>query len=451
MSNNIPTNSTTISFREKVAYGLGDTSANIFMGLTMMFLTVYYTDVFELNPAVMGTLFLVTRIIDAISDPLIGAVADRNKTKLGHYRPWLLWGAIPYGISCVAVFFTPDLSETGKIIYAYVTYIALILTFSVVVVPYVSLLGVLTSDANERIKINAVRFPLAKTAYLLCSVAIPAVLASFDNQVVGYRVVMTAIGILCTILVLVCFFGTKERVDFQYSENISFAKQFKFLMKNEQALMIFAAQISVMIMNTLKYGSAAYFVKYVLQQPTSYLPWFLGAASIAGIIAPFIGSYLLDKKMVNRVQLLIVAQAAAAVLSISMFFVSPELIMFQTVLFVISILAHEIPTIVGWATISDCADYGEYRDGVRINALIGGGMLFSTKLGMAIGGALIGYVLAYYDYKPDMAITADSDFTFGMMLLMAIIPAICHAVASFIFSRYKLTDDYLLKMNKSTK
>ena len=105
-----------ISFREKFCYGLGDTSFNIFMGVTMMFLTVFYTDVFKLNPAAMGTLFLVTRIIDAISDPLCGMISDRVKSRFGRYRSWLLYFSVPYGISCAAVFFSPDLSETGRII-----------------------------------------------------------------------------------------------------------------------------------------------------------------------------------------------------------------------------------------------------------------------------------------------------------------------------------------------
>ena len=121
-----------ISFREKFCYGLGDASLNIFMGFTMMFLTIFYTDVFKLDPAVMGTLFLAVRFIDAISDPLCGMISDRTKSRLGRYRPWLLFAAVPYGASCAALFFSPELSDTGRAIYAYITYIFLTLSVTCV-------------------------------------------------------------------------------------------------------------------------------------------------------------------------------------------------------------------------------------------------------------------------------------------------------------------------------
>ena len=142
-----------LSFREKFCYGLGDASANIFMGFTMMFLTVYYTDVFKLNPAVMGTLFLISRFLDAVFDPLIGMISDRTQSKYGKYRSWLLYFSIPYGLSCGVLFLGPDLGEMGRAIYAYISYIVLILCYSCMLVPYVSLLGALTPDSNERLSV----------------------------------------------------------------------------------------------------------------------------------------------------------------------------------------------------------------------------------------------------------------------------------------------------------
>jgi len=215
------------------------------MGMTMMFLTIYYTDVFKLAPAAMGTLFLLTRFIDAISDPLIGSMSDRTQSKLGRYRPWLLWFAIPYGLSCAAVFFSPDLSGTARTLYAYITYIALVLSFSLVVVPYVSLLGAISADSDERIAINTIRFPLAKVSYLICSLVVPTLIALFHNEVLGYRFVMAGIGLFCTVLVLLCYANTHERILPGQQEDLTLANQIKLVFKNDQAMIIFGAQIVI--------------------------------------------------------------------------------------------------------------------------------------------------------------------------------------------------------------
>ncbi|MCU6665939.1 MFS transporter [Silvania hatchlandensis] len=431
---------TPVSFREKVCYGLGDTSANIFMGMTMMFLSIYYTDVFKLSPAAMGTLFLITRLIDAISDPIIGSLSDRTRSRLGRYRPWLLWFAIPYGLSCAAVFFSPELGETGRTLYAYITYIILVLSFSLVVVPYVSLLGAISADSGERIQINAIRFPLAKVSYLICSLLVPALIALFDNDVVGYRVVMCGIGILSTVLVLICYFNTTERVLPDNSDALSLKQQVKYVFKNDQAMIVFAAQTVVMVMNTLKFGAAAYFVKYVLSMPTSFLSLLLTAGSIAGILAPLLTGYFLKKGWVKRIPLLVGSQIVGGMITLAIGLTPVSAIWFHALLFVLATLAVELIAVIIWATVADVADYGFHRFGVRINGMIGGGMLFATKAGMAIGGAIIGYVLAWFGYNPDTMSSASENQLSAFMLLYAWLPAVCMFMAAALFSRYKLDE-----------
>lgn len=431
---------TPITFREKFCYGLGDTSANIFMGMTMMFLSIYYTDVFKLSPAAMGTLFLITRLIDAISDPVIGSLSDRTRSRLGRYRPWLLWFAIPYGLSCAAVFFSPDLGEAGRTLYAYATYIILVLTFSLVVVPYVSLLGAISADSEERIQINAIRFPLAKVSYLICSLLVPTLIALFDNDVLGYRVVMCGIGLLSTVLVLLCYFNTTERVLPEADSALNLKAQVKFVFKNDQAMIVFAAQLVVMIMNTLKFGAAAYFVKYVLNMPGSFLSLLLTVGSIAGIIAPLMTGYFLKKGWVKRIPLLVASQVIGGVITLIIGLTPVTAVYFHAALFVLATLAVELIAVILWATVADVADYGFHRYGVRINGMIGGGMLFATKAGMAIGGAIIGYILAWYGYNPDTMTSVSEDQLSAFTLLYAWLPAACMFLAAFIFSRYKLDE-----------
>jgi GPH family glycoside/pentoside/hexuronide:cation symporter len=429
-----------VSLREKFCYGLGDTSANIFMGMTMMFLSIYYTDVFKLSPAAMGTLFLITRLIDAISDPVIGSLADRTRSRHGRYRPWLLWFAIPYGLSCAAVFFSPDLDDSGRTLYAYVTYIFLVLSFSLVVVPYVSLLGAISADSDERIQINAIRFPLAKIAYLICSLLVPTLIALFDNDIVGYRVVMCGIGLLSTLLVLLCYFNTQERLLPDIEHRLTLATQVRYVLKNDQAMIVFAAQWIVMIMNTLKFGAAAYFVKYVLSMPGSFLSFMLTAGSVAGIIAPLVTGYMLKKGRVRRIPLLVSSQLVGGVMTVGIALTPASAVWVHAIVFILATFVVELTAVIMWAMVADVADYGFHRDGVRINGMIGGGMLFATKAGMAVGGAIIGYALAWYGYDPDTMGSASGALLSTFTLLYAWLPAACMFITAGLFSRYRLDE-----------
>jgi len=144
--------------KEKIAYGLGDTASNIIFQTVMLFLTFFYTDIFGISPAVVGTLFLVVRVIDAITDPLMGSLTDSTRTRYGSYRPYLLWLAVPFGLISIITFTTPDLSDSGKVIYAFITYTLLMLVYTAINIPYSALGGVLSRDPNERVSIQSYRF-----------------------------------------------------------------------------------------------------------------------------------------------------------------------------------------------------------------------------------------------------------------------------------------------------
>ncbi len=428
-----------ITFKEKFSYGLGDASANIFMGMTMMFLTIYYTDVFRLNPVTMGTLFLTARVMDAIADPLIGMLADKTTHRFGRYRPWLLWFAIPYGLSCAAVFFSPELPDSMKTLYAYITYTCLVLTFSLVVVPYVSLLGAISNDHDERISINSIRFALAKSSYLICALFVPGLLTLFSNQVIGYRVIMLGIGMFCTLLVLICFFNTTERYAAPQS-GISFKAQIGALLRNDQAIYIFGAQTLNMVMNTLKFGALAYLVKYALGKSDASVSFLLTAGSIVGILSPFATNYLLKNRIVGRLPLLVWSQVLGGAILVLGGYLAKDSFVLVSVAFLASTLCVEIIAAIVWATIPDLADYGYLKDKVHISGLIGGGLLFATKLGMAIGGALLGYVLAFYNYDPATATHSTKDQIFGFQLLSLYLPGIAMMLSAIFFKLYRLDE-----------
>ena len=227
---------TQLTMKDKIGYGLGDTACGFVWQATMFLLAYFYTDVFGLSAGIMGTLFLVSRVLDAVTDPLMGLLVDRTRTRHGQFRPFLLWGAIPFGIVCMLTFYTPDFSAQGKIIYACVTYILLTLVYTFVNVPYCAMPGVITADPKERHALQSWRFFLAAAGSLAISgIALPLVsIIGKGNEQVGYFGAMCVLGLTGVVLLYVCFFTTKERYTFEVQPGSSVAKDLKLLLGNVQ-------------------------------------------------------------------------------------------------------------------------------------------------------------------------------------------------------------------------
>ena len=257
---------------------------------------------------------------------------------------------------------------------------------------------------------------------------------------IGYRVIMLGIGLFCTVLVLICFFNTTERYAPPQS-GISFTAQLRALLRNDQALYIFGAQTLNMVMNTLKFGALAYLVKYALGKSDASVSFLLTGGSIVGILSPFATNYLLKNRIVGRLPLLVWSQVlGGAILALGGYLAKDSFVL-VSVAFLASTVCVEIIAAVVWATIPDLADYGYLKDNVHISGLIGGGLLFATKLGMAIGGALLGYVLAFYDYDPATAMHSTSDQIFGFQLLSLYLPGIAMMLSAIFFKLYKLDEN----------
>ena len=194
-----------VSVKEKIAYGLGDTASNIVFQTVMLFLTFFYTDIYGISPAFVGTMFLAVRIIDAVTDPLMGAIADRTQSKYGKFRPYLLWFALPFGLISVLAFTTPDFGEEGKMIYAFVTYTLLMLVYTAINIPYCALGAVLTADPKERVSVQSYRFVFAMLGGLMVT-ALTLPLVEFFGQgdrAKGYQLTIMAMSVLGVLM----FFG----------------------------------------------------------------------------------------------------------------------------------------------------------------------------------------------------------------------------------------------------
>ena len=440
-----------ISVKEKICYGLGDSSANIFLGMTMMFLPYFYTDVVGISAASMGVLFLVIRLFDACYDPFIGNVADNTRSKYGRYRPWLLYLAIPYGLSCFLVFSTPDFSATGKLIYAYATYFILILMYASTVVPYVGLLTAISSDPTERLSINSYRFPLAKMSFLLCSTVIPMFVATYgkENEAQGYQTAMAFIAVLATVFLLLCFWGTKERntampaeADKKHKE--PFWQQVKLVLKTKPAVYYYLFHMTTSIAFTLKGSATIYFVKYYIQQDDAFLSGVLSATAIAGIIAPIASMWMIKRGWFTKLGMAKFSHVAGGVLALAILLVPQNAVYPCIGVLFLSVLFAELSSIIAWALPSDCADYCEVKYGKKMSGILGAGALFALKLGMSLAGALVGWVLAAVGYEPGSAVSPD--IAWAILMLISVIPAICHFGGYLFLRMYTLDDSAMNKI-----
>lgn len=439
-----------ISIREKICYGLGDSSANIFLGMTMMFLPYFYTDVVGISASAMGILFLAARLMDAFSDPIIGNFADKHETKYGHYRPFLLYLAIPYGLSCFLVFLAPDLSYTGKLIYATVTYLFLILMYASTVVPYVGLLSVLTDNPTERLAINSFRFPLAKSAFLLCSIVVPMFVATYDkaNEAQAYSHAMTVIAILAACCTLACFFGTKERskpIIVKTTENESLFDKIKIIAKTKTLRSFYVFFALTQAAFTLKGSSAIYYAKYYLGQDEAFLTGLLSAFSIAGILAPIVAMFLIKKNVFNKLGMLKVATLGAAVMALPIVFIPSEYYVVSAIFLILSTFFGELGIVVYWALPADCADFCELKFNKKMAGVLGAVALFSQKFAMGIVGVGIGAVLALVNYQPNGPVT--TEVAMGILTIVSILPIACHLISYYFLMQYDLDENEVRKIH----
>lgn len=418
---------------EKIGYGLGDTASNVVFQMVMMYLAFFYTDVFGISAAAMGTLFLVVRIIDAVTDPLMGALVDRTTTRWGKFRPYLLWLALPYGVIAVIAFITPDFSPEGKLIYAYITYALLMIIYTAINIPYAALGGVITGDSQERVSLNSYRFFLATAAgVLVASATLPLVdwLGGGDQQK-GFPLAMAVLSVLAVLLFIACFFLTKERV----VEATTFWKDLKVLLTNDQFVIVAILNFVLLIPLVLRGASAIYYITWYVGE-ASLIPAFLTAGMLASMVGAAFASPL--TKRVSKVKSYMLIQMVVTVASAAMFFLSSGAVVLIFAFFIVVQFFAQMGSPILWGMMADTVEYGELKTERRITGLVFSGALFSLKLGMALGGALLGWLLAYFGYQSG-ATSQTPETISGIVLLFTVIPAIGHLLLVGIVTRYKLS------------
>lgn len=433
-----------LSVKEKIGYGMGDAASHIIFDNVMLYMMFFYTDIFGIPAGYVGTMFLLARALDAISDPCMGLLADRTRTRWGKFRPWVLFGALPFGIVCVLAYSTPDLSYNGKLIYAAATYTLLTLFYTVVNIPYCALGGVITNDPTQRISLQSWRFVLATAGGMLSTVLMmPLVnLIGGDNKALGFQGGIAVLSVIAFAMLAFCFFTTKERVEAPPTNN-SMREDLRDIWQNDQWRIVGLLTILNIMAVCVRGGAMMYYVTWILGSPALFTA-FLTTYCVGNLIGSALAKPLTDWKC--KVSVFWWINAILAVLSLAMFFVPMRAdIMMFAFIFAIGVL-HQLVTPIQWVMMSDTVDYGEWRNGKRLTGISFAGTLFVLKLGLALGGAMIGWMLAGGGY--DAAAKVQNPTTISIIIaLFTIVPAICYLLSAIVAKRfYTLKTPFLVNM-----
>lgn len=439
-----------LSFREKLGYGLGDTASNFFFQVFNLFLLYYYTDIFGLAPAAVGAMFLITKIIDAASDPIMGLIADRTNTRWGKYRPYILWGALPYGLCGYLMFANPDLSDTGKLIYAYVTYTAMMLAYTVVNVPYSALLGVISPLSIERTKVASYRFVCAFLAGWLIATFVGPLknLLGGGDEALGFQLTMVIFAVLSIVLFWITFATTTERVKPDPVES-NVRLDFQALISNGPWLMLFCSAIVTLMNIAVRNGSLLYYFKYYVGDDGS--PLFLifdkTAVFLSLGLLSMIAGVVFAKSLAEHFEKrhLMIALTLFNALSMSAFFFIPadQYWLMVGVNCLGSFLIGPTPALV-WSMYADCADYGEWKSGRRITALVFSTVQFAQKMGLAVGAGLLGIVLGAFGFVAN-EVQSDSSL-FGIRIMFSILPAVLAVLGAIFIYFYRIDAQTIRQM-----
>jgi GPH family glycoside/pentoside/hexuronide:cation symporter len=522
-----------LALKEKIGYALGDGAANIAWRGVATFLFIFYTDVFGINPATVGLLMLIARFSDGIIDILMGIICDRTNSKYGKFRPWILWTAIPLGISLSLLFTTPNLGPTGKIVYAYATYLTFFIIYTANNIPYGALMAVMTGDDKERTSLGSYRMVGAFTGGMLVQGALLFLVVHFGNinpsvdlkkldtnkyevtvstgkeiknvniktkagiamfkwadpgmadslnvptkgksfsmeakkeysfiisgeenlqaknitiidQKRGYSHSIYFLSVFLALFLLLTFAATKERVQPPKEQKTSLGKDLKDLIRNRPWIILLFMGLLFNVYNSIKQGIIViYFTHYLHHQllAASYMVGLM-LASIAGamITSP------LGKRFGKR-NLFIYALIFSGVINAMFVFCGPNNL---TGIFTIGIIsefgAAIMPTLF-FAMLGDAADYSEFKNGRRATGLIYSAGSFATKFGGGLAGAIIGFVLAGFNYNGQDAVAIQGAVP-GIIMLMSWIPTIVALIGACVMTLYPLNqkkmDEITIELN----
>lgn len=442
-----------LSFTEKLGYGLGDTASNFVFHTVNLFLFYYYTDVFGLLPGAVGTMFLVVRLWDAFNDPMMGAIADRTKTRWGKYRPYILWVAAPFGVVAWLAFANPSLSDTGKLVYAYITYNLLLMAYTAINVPYSALLGVITPSSPQRTVLSSYRFVCAFSGQLLIGFSARPLISLLGqgNEAAGFKATMAIFGLTAFAMFLFTFAVTRERVQPPVQQRPNLSREIGLLWSNLPWRVLAISTLFTLANLAVRSAVTVHFFKYYVGDDGSRFLWFMDRTTVfftSGTIALILGvmctKWFADRWDKRRA--LIALSIANAVSMAALFFVPPDQIW---LLFAINIIGTFLngptPALI-WAMFADVADFGTWKFGHRSTGLVFSALQFAQKTGLTIGGFLAGWALSWAGFVANQP-QADSSLL-GIRILFTLIPGAFALIGAVIICFYPLDDKMVAQIER---
>ena len=445
-----------IGIREKIGYGFGDMASSMFWKLFGSYLMIFYTDVFGMPAAVVGTMFLITRVWDSAFDPIIGIIADRTQSRWGKFRPYLLYLAIPFAVIGVLTFTTPDFGDGGKVIYAYFTYSLMMMVYSAINVPYASLLGVMSPEPKDRNMLSTYRMTFAYIGSFIALLLFMPMVNRFSmghDEQHGWMKSVIVIAVLCALLFYGCFAWTTERVKPIKKQQNSLKSDLQDLLHNRPWWILLGAGVAALVFNSIRDGATVYYFKYyVVEEEYASISLFgisfvlsglyLAVGQAANIVGVVLAAPLSNR--IGKKKTYMWAMSIATVLSIIFYWFDKEQLMLMFIFQVlISICAGSIFPLL-WSMYADCADYSELKTGNRATGLIFSSSSMSQKFGWAIGSAVTGWLLAFYGFEANAV--QGEEAIHGIRMFLSWLPAMGTVLSVIFISLYPLSEKEMRKI-----
>ncbi len=434
-----------LPIREKFGYSLGDCAANFVFQTQIMFLMGFYTDVLGISALAAGNIFLFSRLWDAFNDPMMGALADRTTSRWGKFRPWILFTSVPFAVLFVLAYTAPNFDYQGRLIWAIVTYNALMMIYTANNIPYSALTGVMTGDMAERATLVTWRFVLAMTAQFFVQTFTLVLVARFGrgDEALGFQLTMALWGAIAVAFFVITFLTTRERVAPNPQQKSSVGQDIADLFQNRNWITLAVATVFVFVCLALRGGSTWYYFRYFVGEQTvfgqqwqwqSLFGWFNGLATATTIVGVFLSKPLamrFGKRDVFRTSLLLTAICMAAFV-----FVPPSavVVMFALQMVLQFIYGTTIPLL--WAMMADVADFAEWKLGRRATAMTFAATVFALKLGLSIGSAVQGRLLEFYGYAAN--VVQSERALDGIRYMMSTFPSLAFFLAVGVLMFYQI-------------
>lgn len=476
-----------LSFIEKAGYSLGDLAANLIFQTLMAFLAFFYTDIYKIPPAKASLVMLSGGIIGACFNLVMGAIADRTNTRWGKFRPWILWTAIPFGVVALLAFSTPGFNEQGKVIYAFVTYLLLVLIYSANNLPYSALSGVITGDMKERNSLSSYRFVAVMLAQFIIQVLLlpVAIAAGHGDKAAGFEKVMLVFAIVGVCCFIITFLTTRERIVPPPSQKTPVKQDIADLVHNRPWLIMLALTVLVFITLAIKGGMNIYYFKYFLSEtsqsaflqkigfggmldsldkvfgaaafeefrkpggaPYATASIVSAASTIAMILGIFFSKPLADRFGKRNVFGIFLSLSAVCLCAIN--FLPPTAI--PAVFFIQTLhgFIYGITIPLLWAMIADVADYSEWKNNRRATAIIFSAMIFGLKVGLSLGGAISTWLLSIFGYDAN-ALQQGARTISGIRMLVSVIPGLIFIAGACLLFGFSINRKTELRIEEALK